>query len=247
MKALLAPGSSRNKAVNADAYRFRGVARCLTSNCFSLCSIHQDATPPKNLRKHVLLLITGCSPARAAAVNSCTAGRGPQALQGSTHHPRCLARLEEQTHLPLLQGPHTVQVSTQSQRSPNRPAHPLRLEALCAHSALWALPPCMHSLCLAAADSRTTCLQRGQAHSNPNCCVTTATHAASVSCCREAAGPRQLLRCMNAPEAALMEPAAGLHIRLRLGGSSFPPILLYKVFTHRPVTGERGPWAQPAA
>lgn len=53
---------------------------------------------------------------------------------------------------------------------------------------------------------------------------------------REAADPRQLLRSINAPEASLVEPAAGLHIRFRLGGSSFPPILLYKVFTHRPVT-----------
>lgn len=55
---------------------------------------------------------------------------------------------------------------------------------------------------------------------------------------REAADPRQLLRSINAAEAALVEPAAGLHIRFRLGGSSFPPILLYKLFTHRPVTGE---------
>lgn len=58
---------------------------------------------------------------------------------------------------------------------------------------------------------------------------------------REAADPRQLLRGINAPEAALMDPAAGLHVRFRLGGSSFPPILLYKVFTHRPITGK---WVQ---
>lgn len=64
-------------------------------------------------------------------------------------------------------------------------------------------------------------------------------HALSTVACvsREAADPRQLLRSINAPEASLVEPAAGLHIRFRLGGSSFPPILLYKVFTHRPVTG----------
>jgi hypothetical protein len=64
-------------------------------------------------------------------------------------------------------------------------------------------------------------------------------HLCSWGCAhREAADPRQLLRSINAAEAALVEPAAGLHIRFRLGGSSFPPILLYKLFTHRPVTGE---------
>jgi hypothetical protein len=46
-----------------------------------------------------------------------------------------------------------------------------------------------------------------------------------------------MLRCINAREAALVDPAAGLHVRFRLGGSSFPPLVFYKIFTHRPVTG----------
>lgn len=29
---------------------------------------------------------------------------------------------------------------------------------------------------------------------------------------------------------------SGLHLRFRLGGECFPPRLLYKIFTHRPVT-----------
>jgi hypothetical protein len=72
----------------------------------------------------------------------------------------------------------------------------------------------------------------------PSFCVVGHTWLAAAS--REAAEPRQLLRSINAPEAALVDPAAGLHIRFRLGGSTFPPILLYKVFTHRPVTGTIG-------
>ncbi|KAF6254812.1 hypothetical protein COO60DRAFT_1703123 [Scenedesmus sp. NREL 46B-D3] len=60
---------------------------------------------------------------------------------------------------------------------------------------------------------------------------------------REAGEPRQMLRCINAREAVLVEPAAGLHVRFRLGGSSFPPLVFYKIFTHRPVTdiGAFGP------
>jgi hypothetical protein len=46
-----------------------------------------------------------------------------------------------------------------------------------------------------------------------------------------------MLRCINAREAALVDAAAGLHVRFRLGGSSFPPLVFYKIFTHRPVTG----------
>lgn len=49
--------------------------------------------------------------------------------------------------------------------------------------------------------------------------------------------PRDILRAINAPEAALVEPAAGLHVRFRLAGPGFPPVLVYKIFTHRPVAG----------
>ncbi|WIA42811.1 hypothetical protein OEZ86_008744 [Tetradesmus obliquus] len=60
---------------------------------------------------------------------------------------------------------------------------------------------------------------------------------------REAGDPRAMLRCINACEAALVDAAAGLVVRFRLGGSSFPPLVFYKIFTHRPVTdiGAFGP------
>ncbi|KIY95840.1 Uncharacterized protein C11orf65 [Monoraphidium neglectum] len=47
--------------------------------------------------------------------------------------------------------------------------------------------------------------------------------------------PRALLRAINPREAALLDAAAGAHVRFRLGGASFPPQVLYKIFTHRPV------------
>jgi hypothetical protein len=49
--------------------------------------------------------------------------------------------------------------------------------------------------------------------------------------------PRALLRAINPREAALLDAAAGAHVRFRLGGASFPPQVLYKIFTHRPVAG----------
>ncbi len=54
--------------------------------------------------------------------------------------------------------------------------------------------------------------------------------------------PRELLRGINPREAQLVDAAAGLHVRLRLGGSMFPPLVFYKIFTHRPVAGARGGW-----
>jgi hypothetical protein len=49
--------------------------------------------------------------------------------------------------------------------------------------------------------------------------------------------PKELLKAINPREAQLLDAAAGAHIRFRLGGSSWPPLILYKIFTHRPVTG----------
>jgi hypothetical protein len=41
----------------------------------------------------------------------------------------------------------------------------------------------------------------------------------------------------------LLARGAGVHVRFRLGGSCFPPLLFYKIFTHRPVAdvGAFGP------
>ena len=53
---------------------------------------------------------------------------------------------------------------------------------------------------------------------------------------RQRGTPVTLLRSINPAEAQLAEAAAGLHVRFRLGGSVFPPLIFYKIYTHRPVT-----------
>ncbi|XP_073518526.1 protein MFI isoform X3 [Phyllobates terribilis] len=47
--------------------------------------------------------------------------------------------------------------------------------------------------------------------------------------------PRLLLKCINPREAGLIDAAAGVHVRFRLGGTRFPPNIYYKLFTHRPI------------
>ncbi|KAM4701794.1 protein MFI [Discoglossus pictus] len=47
--------------------------------------------------------------------------------------------------------------------------------------------------------------------------------------------PRLLLKCINPREAELIDAAAGVHLRFRLGGVNFPPNIYYKLFTHRPI------------
>lgn len=47
--------------------------------------------------------------------------------------------------------------------------------------------------------------------------------------------PRALLRAINPSEARLLEKATSTHIRFRLGGTTFPPTLFYKVFIHGPL------------
>ncbi|KAI1891281.1 hypothetical protein AGOR_G00142170, partial [Albula goreensis] len=47
--------------------------------------------------------------------------------------------------------------------------------------------------------------------------------------------PRQLLRYFNPSEAKILDAAAGVFVRFRLGGSVFPPHIYYKIFTHRPI------------
>jgi hypothetical protein len=42
----------------------------------------------------------------------------------------------------------------------------------------------------------------------------------------------QLLKSINPSEAVLLDPAAKCHIRFRLGGEKFPPLIYYKIFTH---------------
>ena len=52
---------------------------------------------------------------------------------------------------------------------------------------------------------------------------------------RERGDPRELLRVINPREAQLADAAAGVHVRFRLGGTTFPPLVFYKIFTHRTV------------
>mmetsp|Transcript_15420 Transcript_15420/g.21100 ORF Transcript_15420/g.21100 Transcript_15420/m.21100 type:complete len:612 (+) Transcript_15420:16-1851(+) len=47
--------------------------------------------------------------------------------------------------------------------------------------------------------------------------------------------PADLLRTIIPNEIDLMDRAAGVHVRFRLGGSTFPPKIFFKVYTHKPV------------
>ncbi|KAJ8010861.1 hypothetical protein DPEC_G00079530 [Dallia pectoralis] len=47
--------------------------------------------------------------------------------------------------------------------------------------------------------------------------------------------PRHLLKTVNPNEADILDAAAGVHVRFRLGGTSFPPYIYYKIYTHRPI------------
>ncbi|KAL2085877.1 hypothetical protein ACEWY4_019197 [Coilia grayii] len=47
--------------------------------------------------------------------------------------------------------------------------------------------------------------------------------------------PRVLLKHVNPREADILDSAAGVFIRFRLGGITFPPTIYYKIFTHRPI------------
>lgn len=53
---------------------------------------------------------------------------------------------------------------------------------------------------------------------------------------RERGDPKEMLRAINPREAQLADAAAGVHVRFRLGGSMFPPLVFYKIYTHRAVT-----------
>ncbi|GAX74238.1 hypothetical protein CEUSTIGMA_g1687.t1 [Chlamydomonas eustigma] len=53
---------------------------------------------------------------------------------------------------------------------------------------------------------------------------------------RERGDPKELLRSINPREAQLADAASGIHVRFRLGGTVFPPLVFYKIYTHRPVT-----------
>ena len=49
---------------------------------------------------------------------------------------------------------------------------------------------------------------------------------------RAKGNPYELLRCINRGEAHLLDSASRCHVRFRLGGLKFPPLIYYKIFIH---------------
>lgn len=47
--------------------------------------------------------------------------------------------------------------------------------------------------------------------------------------------PADILKVIVPRESFLLDRASGVHVRFRLGGSVFPPKILFKIFTHRPL------------
>lgn len=47
--------------------------------------------------------------------------------------------------------------------------------------------------------------------------------------------PNLLLKTINPKESQLFDVASGLYVRLRFGGSDFPPRIFYKIYTHKPL------------
>ncbi|XP_074841038.1 protein MFI [Carettochelys insculpta] len=47
--------------------------------------------------------------------------------------------------------------------------------------------------------------------------------------------PHLLMKFIDPREAELLDAAAGVYIRFRLGGIKYPPSIYYKIFTHRPI------------
>jgi hypothetical protein len=53
---------------------------------------------------------------------------------------------------------------------------------------------------------------------------------------RNKGSPHELLKSINPGEAYLMDAASKCHVRFRLGGTKFPPLIFYKIFVHGGVT-----------
>ncbi|KAI8614772.1 hypothetical protein BC830DRAFT_354792 [Chytriomyces sp. MP71] len=49
---------------------------------------------------------------------------------------------------------------------------------------------------------------------------------------RESGNPSNLLKYVNPQESKLIDAASSTHVRFRLGGTSFPPTIYYKIFVH---------------
>ncbi len=49
---------------------------------------------------------------------------------------------------------------------------------------------------------------------------------------KQKGNPHDLLKSINPGEAALLDGASRCHVRFRLGGVKFPPLIYYKIFSH---------------
>lgn len=49
---------------------------------------------------------------------------------------------------------------------------------------------------------------------------------------KQKGSPYDLLKSINPSEASLLDAASRCHVRFRLGGSKFPPLIYYKIFSH---------------
>lgn len=49
---------------------------------------------------------------------------------------------------------------------------------------------------------------------------------------KQKGNPHELLKSINPGEAALLDGASRCHVRFRLGGVKFPPLIYYKIFSH---------------
>ncbi|XP_062948519.1 protein MFI-like [Cynocephalus volans] len=58
-------------------------------------------------------------------------------------------------------------------------------------------------------------------------------HFKSLINLRRQGEPYQIVKYINPKEAELLDAAAGIHVRFRLGGVKFPPNIYYKIFTQR--------------
>ncbi|XP_023371844.1 uncharacterized protein C11orf65 homolog [Otolemur garnettii] len=58
-------------------------------------------------------------------------------------------------------------------------------------------------------------------------------HLKDLIALRRQGEPQQIVKYINPKEAELLDAAAGVYVRFRLGGVKFPPGIYYKIFTHR--------------
>jgi hypothetical protein len=141
-------------------------------------------------------------------------GRGGRrrlrAPRGGARDPGRVARAAQHARVPRPQGPAVLQVGGRRWARRMSPGAPGRARAARTATPTTAPPP------------------------------PPSNHPHHAHAPRAAGDPAALLRTVNPREAALLDAAAGSVVRFRLGGPGFPPAVLYKIFTRRPVAGAGG-------